>query len=115
MKITFKSGRVLDANRGIVGLSLDLGREDNVYALFTGFDDCEHTASTLPEGGPWTSDERLELAEMMVARWRAWAGATRLACPGCGTMLDVNSAPAPAVKCPGCGAYVGIADFSTRA
>jgi hypothetical protein len=58
------SGRVVHANRGLVGinprLEVSQGYDGNIYIE----DDDE----------PWTPEERAELADAMIARWQEFKG-----------------------------------------
>lgn len=54
------NGERLQANCGILGLSPDLG-------LYEGYDGVPRY------GDPFTAEERREIADMMIARWKEWA------------------------------------------
>ena len=67
MKTTLPSGRVFDANRGIIGL-------DEFGNLFEGYDGTlENYESEYAGVDPeFTPAERVEIADMMLARWQAY-------------------------------------------
>lgn len=56
------SGRAFYANRGIIGLDSD----GNAFGGYDG--------GFGPDVGDFTVDERREIAEMMIARWRKFGG-----------------------------------------
>jgi hypothetical protein len=58
-RITFSSGLVIRANVGIIGLSPSLN-------VFEGYD------GVLGDDRGWTPEEAVELADHMIARWRAF-------------------------------------------
>ena len=63
--VTLASGRQFYANRGILGLGPD-GQATQGYDGGFGSDDWNDTEVL-------TADERQEVAEMMIDRWRCWA------------------------------------------
>jgi hypothetical protein len=65
--ITLRSGRTFRANLQILGLSLDPDGE-----LYHGYDGSIDEWDFTPQG-PLTDEERQEIAERMIERWRAWA------------------------------------------
>lgn len=58
---TLKSGRVVDANRGIVGIN-------QTCCVYEGYDEGMHVFSGR-RGGGWSQAEREELADHMIALW----------------------------------------------
>lgn len=59
--IVLSSGRAIESCGGVVGIALDEG--DSFF--YTGSEGGEFTDH-------WTREERLEFANEMIARWRAW-------------------------------------------
>ena len=64
------TGRVVRANRGLVGISLTLDDEP----LSEGYDGHIYTIDkwTMEQDELWTQAERLELATLVIARWVWW-------------------------------------------
>ena len=62
LEITLSSGRTVHCVFGILGLMTDL-------TLTAGYDDVVHTRD---EEDEWTTEERVEVADMMINRWKRW-------------------------------------------
>ena len=63
--IKLSSGRVVDANRDIVGIC---PRLETTGGWDEGLVQCR--ASEFGEDDPWTAEEKRELAMIMIERWR---------------------------------------------
>lgn len=65
--ICLSSGRVVQANHGIIGISGDL----QVYEGYDGFVDVagDYLDDVSVDGADLTDADRVELADLMVARW----------------------------------------------
>lgn len=74
--ITLKcSGRRIYAHRGILGLSLTAADEEERNDLYDGYTGYAFIADDVPEGEEAiTAEEKREIAERMVARWKEWGG-----------------------------------------
>lgn len=69
MGIELKSGRIIEPNLDIVGISLAATAGDTYLPLaviFEGYDQRLYTSD-------WTAEERRELAVMMIEKWREFA------------------------------------------
>ena len=83
-----KSGRVIDANRSILGLSYGTDRLEDVGTLFDGYD------GIVDQDDGWgephlTPEERAEIAMVMLKRWIQWGGLEGITiCEDCGHDFD---------------------------
>lgn len=69
--ITLTSGRKVYANHGLVSVSEDLTEVGEGYDGFIYMDDMEEP--------PWTPEEKMGLADMMIGRWQRFKDAARTA------------------------------------
>jgi len=58
----FKSGRKIDANKGLIGINEEL-------EIGTGYDQMLHLVDDDFEDAPLSAEERAELADHMIALW----------------------------------------------
>lgn len=63
------TGRRISANRGILGITASA---HDAARLFEGYDG-DVTPSGDSDDVPFSSDERHEIADFMIALWQAWA------------------------------------------
>lgn len=72
--LVLSSGRVLEPNCGIVGITADFEADD--FAVYGGFDQAITPAPGWEalDGPPWTLEERREVAEAMIAIWKRFGG-----------------------------------------
>jgi hypothetical protein len=71
--VTLSTGRTFNANLGL--LSTTGERDDQLYEGYDGRSG-PHPGVDEEDGGepPFTTAERIEIAEFMIARWATWAG-----------------------------------------
>jgi hypothetical protein len=65
--IVLPSGRRVYANCGIIGIDAD-------GAISQGFDGRIWVDGPANDDGPWTAEERAQLANIAIKRWQAFAG-----------------------------------------
>lgn len=78
-KLKLSTGKILDANDGVVGLgvapefTIGLGADDKLY----GFEESYFEGYPEPDNDWYlTRKERLELCDIMIARWQAFKAKT---------------------------------------
>lgn len=74
-----RSGRTIDANRGILGINVYPGDDDP--SLYGGYDEefgnGEELDGEVFGSPPFTTGERREIAEYMIDQWKRWGGLPR--------------------------------------
>lgn len=71
-KIILSSGRIIRANRGVLGLSLTVAGGGQLFEGYDGEVWEDYGPDPEPGDAPLTADERREIAKRMIDAWRKW-------------------------------------------